>query len=64
MSEIEIHERLAVLETKIDSLSEDLHTLMAYEKRISALERWRAYLLGAGAFLGAASAWLAHLLSG
>lgn len=54
--EHDLHERLAVLETKIDMLLERESTA-SHEKRISALERWRSYLLGAWAVLAGLFAW-------
>lgn len=54
-----IHERLAILETKIDALHEDLLTLTSLEKRIGSLERWRAFLVGGGVVLSAIISWLA-----
>lgn len=53
MNEIDVHERLATIEAKLDTLLERDH-----EKRLSALERWRSYVLGAGAVLAALFSWL------
>jgi hypothetical protein len=50
--------RLARVETKIDIALGQLAELRAHEKRLSALERWRAFLLGAAAVLGAAFGWI------
>ncbi len=55
--DVEIDERLAVLETKIDTLLERESTA-GHEKRIIALERWRSFLLGAWAVLGLLAGWL------
>lgn len=51
-------ERLAVIETQLETILEKLDEMRALEKRVSTLERWRAYLLGAGGVLGALAAWL------
>ena len=51
-------ERIARIETLLEGIRDDLHELKTLEKRVSTLERWRAYLLGAGAVLGAFVAWL------
>lgn len=51
-------ERLARVETKLDAVLEHLETLAPLEKRVRVLERWRAYVLGAGAAVSAGIAWL------
>ena len=48
MSDVETHERLAILETKIDRI---LEALPGQERRLTALERWRSFLLGAWSVL-------------
>jgi hypothetical protein len=51
-------ERIARIETLLEAIRDDLHDMKALEKRVSTLERWRAYLIGAGAVLGALLSWL------
>lgn len=45
-------ERLARIETKLDALLE-------LEKRVSSLERWKAYVVGFAAAVSAFGVWLA-----
>ena len=50
--------KLAVLETKMDTLIKRLDEVTALEKRVSGLERWRAFLAGAWVVLAAVIAYL------
>lgn len=45
----ELYLLLGRLESKVDALQDDKETVKEHEKRIAALERWRAGLAGAAA---------------
>ena len=59
--------KIAIAETKIDHLIDQVDCLRAevqeFNRRVSILERWRSYLLGAAAVIGAVVSAAFHLLT-
>ncbi len=68
-SQLEHFERLIRVEEKLTSLHDDLSAIKVLDTRVSALERWRAWVLGGmaalGGSLGSGVTWLmTHLSKG